>query len=319
MSACDALWDILASVADGTASASESVVVSAHIAVCSECSSALTFLVQSRELLSNIPEVEPPAYLRRAILAVTVGRPSPAQALRAYFAGRPALPRVFALGAAAALLCVAIPAIRFDNTTEIASNSPKPTSPVQQPKQEREFAAAVLGPPTPIRTETVTETGDGRGEAADQSPIIVAALRTAPELSRATRTAAGSSPGVALRRRVRIARTGPALSERPFEEPMLPMFDPPMTIGPADVPRTLVAGPISPPEALPQPMPAVAGKSDFHIVLAADSGISPGAVTSLADLRRDLRKEMEFGRGRYAGLDRSDRRAMMVSLIKTRF
>src|SRR6266480_2453646 len=118
---CDEIWDLLSPYADGEASPNEAVAVDAHVAECAACAADLRFLQSTSAALSGMPEVEPPAYLREAILGATVFRPRwsdrLAGALQVWSGRRTGLGLA---GAAAVVLLICLFAMRHDSGIGVA-------------------------------------------------------------------------------------------------------------------------------------------------------------------------------------------------------
>jgi hypothetical protein len=72
---CDRMWDLLSLYADGEASADERILVEDHLRKCPACAKELETLRNTSLLFSSVPAVDPPAYLRQAILDATVNKP----------------------------------------------------------------------------------------------------------------------------------------------------------------------------------------------------------------------------------------------------
>src|SRR5690349_9186401 len=73
---CEQVWDALSAYADGEAGSSETALVEAHLRHCPDCSRELQLMRMTAVSMASVPEVEPPAYLRAAILAATVEKKS---------------------------------------------------------------------------------------------------------------------------------------------------------------------------------------------------------------------------------------------------
>jgi hypothetical protein len=73
---CRAIWPALSLYADTEASDYQRMLVETHVRQCAQCSGELHAMRTASTLLANIAELSPPPYLRKRILAATVGRGS---------------------------------------------------------------------------------------------------------------------------------------------------------------------------------------------------------------------------------------------------
>jgi hypothetical protein len=73
---CEALWDLISLYVDGEAAPDEAAIVERHVSFCPDCARDLNFLREAATLMAETPQVEPPSYLKQAILAATIYRPT---------------------------------------------------------------------------------------------------------------------------------------------------------------------------------------------------------------------------------------------------
>lgn len=293
---CDQVWDLLSVYADGEATPHEAEMVEAHIAVCASCASDLEFLRSTSVSLRDVPEVEPPAMLRQAILAATVNRPTwqdrLAAAARRTFAPAPLrYGALAAAGAAAALTFVMI----HDGGVQVAN-------PVEYHPTTSTMAAA----PKPPTSDTAVSMPPARPFAAVPSRPVTTFARTtvrrysasaeAVRLARANKAAARPS---ALKPRTVVAdRTwnGPSYKikvETPVEHSPDYVDAPPVV---ATAPKAANAGETMETlvGAAPANTDAVATQKGTRIVLAS-SNVDAGAVMTFAALK-SAQKDAENNR-----------------------
>src|SRR5687767_6994724 len=157
---CDTLWPLLSAYADGETSESESARVEGHIAGCGRCSSALSLIQSTTVSLGATREVEPPAYLRGAILAATSLDASPA---RVKLARRP-MRLQWGFGAAA--LAGVLAALVFH------SNQTAVEGPVVNQSPARELAQIPRPAPAPHTDNRPAMTPSSTPEADPTPPAI---------------------------------------------------------------------------------------------------------------------------------------------------
>jgi hypothetical protein len=339
LSSCDAYWDLLSAYADGLSSASESVAVELHVASCPACARDLQFMRETARMLAQTPEVAPPPGLQQAILAATVYRPGWRQRVRdtgRRFAPQP-LRGLALAGSLAAILFVGymgytrqprmpLPSSRQDqgSTTlkpaTIASGKPAGTSPSKT-------AARIVAPPPPAtndarQDEIATELDDLASTNADSSRRVGPIPRNAG--TPATRYTALQP----LRRLATKPHTTLADVIAPSLQPERPAQPDDMQITTADMktPMPMTLGrsdmdPKSPMDTGGKEGEAVSAapsaKSRFALAIQTETSTS-GALVSLAELRRQLRKQNETPQTIHPELHLRGRRDML-DVVKSSF
>jgi len=334
------VWDLLSAYADDEVTPEEAARVEQHVAVCADCARDLRFMRQTATVLASTPEVTPPAGLRQAILAATVYRPTWGQrlqaSLRAVFLP-PTRLRAFGLaGAAAALFGLML---LYRPRPQPLMRAASPTSPLPSRTARRSISAPVVLPLV------------GRPRSSGAKPSSPALFRTAPPkqvIAQAPRLTTalfstpptGSAPRVETPKRATGARAAsaprsngrpenmrgetprmkPGLNESMPADPKAPESEPEERMIPD---RTMTA------DATPMPMkreedvvmPPVAGTPDevYIKVASASRTMSAGTISSLAELRRTLRRDNEAALANSVLFSPKDRPGMMLAVIKTRF
>jgi hypothetical protein len=150
---CDNVWDLLSVYADGETSLEETAMVDTHIAVCCDCARDLAFMRNTSVVLSETPEVEPPATLRASILAATVDRKTLAERVLAGIRGAlaPASLRYGAAAGAAGLLAAV--ALHFGVTDLRSPVEYRPQPQVTARNQATQPELDQLVPPMGIEDE----------------------------------------------------------------------------------------------------------------------------------------------------------------------
>ncbi len=305
---CDALWPHLSAYADGEASDSESARVQAHIAACDQCECALSLIQGTSVSLASTHEVDPPAYLRGAILAATTTLDaSPA---RAKLARRP-MRLQWGFGAAA--LAGVLAALVFH------SNQPSVDMPVMDPTPPRATARnqpaapqiqaenpAIQPDPSIPNDTSVPSSIETAGTGATQENIQ-RDLRTA-ELRQPSQSAPGGLvvieiPRTAGKAAVKVASTGPKPSAKAKPDAPMSVAEnapmPPMDMMPeASAPKIDMAVmstpmPMDLPMNIAENVPAAPAEPIARkIVMTAEPKALPlGQVSSLADLKKSLRQQ----------------------------
>jgi len=294
MMQCDKVWDLLSVYADGEASPQEAAIVEAHVAVCPDCARDLQFMQGTQEVLRDVPEVEPPAMLRSAILAATVNRPSLPERLaigvRKTLAPAPVRYGALAAAGAAAALTAVMLHEGGGPVQNIPLNPPIVASTPAKPGNAPAFGAGtpdvdlidVYEPATPQQARTVAQHRSG------SRPVLRVAQR--PEAP-AKRTQAGS----AARSRDKATVTAAVPTETPGSDDLMnnngapAVASAPKVVDPEPVTRLVAssAGAEMDEADASASRPGSAGSA--RIVLAASAvSLDPQQVATLADLRRSL-------------------------------
>jgi hypothetical protein len=304
---CNRIWDLISLYVDGEAGPEEAKAVEQHTAACLSCAQDLAMLQRTAGVLLRIPETEPPAALRQAILEATVYRPTFADRLRAAVSTllRP-MPVRYSLSAAAGAMVVmgiarlgsgpapvtqvaelpAPPTASFP-TTQPSPSLPAPALPA--PATGREMAALPLA--SEPRTAVVSaKSPHGITPSHPQRVATPASSKTRQEIPSALK--AGSP--AEHRSVVSLIPTTTSIDEKikvptnPSEE-----FVPEI---PPDVMEMMMKsgmmGEMGMTEPMKKPMPAEPAPSSgtAKIVLAASTRISPGQLATLADLKSSLKR-----------------------------
>ncbi len=292
---CEKVWDLLSVYADGEATPQEAAIVETHIATCQDCARDLAFMRGTHDVLQDVPEVEPPATLRSAILAATVNRPSLPQrlALGVRKTLAPAPVRYGALaaaGAAAALTAVILtessgPVLQTPSNPPIVAASPvQPhTQPSVTPERPEVDLLDVYEPPaaTTRVAANVERRTSRRTLRMAQQPVRTALRSTSkPSFVRAAskgNPTAATAPEITASDDLHQPAGGAALTNE--------------TIASDPEPTTRIIASSS--ENPSTPASSASGGADMNrsarIVLTASAvALDPQQVATLADLRRSL-------------------------------
>lgn len=314
---CAEYWDLLSAYVDGECDPEDARLVELHIAECESCARDLAFLRETSAFLYSLPLAEPDPALREAILRSTTRRPSwREEALRAFSVALS--PRRIALtGAAAAISLIAILAWRMAPPAwqlHAGPNSISGAGPVTQPGP----SVAAARPARPERTDLVqappkaAETASGSPRA---SVVKLARNTSVPNLK--TTQPARSLPA---ERAVQVPG-GPAPNGAKSDavEPEVPLPAPSVVTEPE--PEPMESKPrFATGTLLVADAPAPTGDREPSArLVTASATLSPGALSSLADLRRDLHRDQEAARARFEEGISASRPEVTVSLYKTRF
>lgn len=334
---CEEIWDLLSVYADGEATPEESARVEHHITECQRCARDLAFLRETARALEETPEIAPPPGLRDAILAATIYRPSWPERVRAALGGALAPVRRHALAlagtAAAGFLCALLlfrspsspPAVwtggLSPQTKRLAVN-PTPNPPL--PEEEASSGPAFVPPrpaprlpaaPPPVRILTadvrLAESSRPRALAfARQKSNIVAT-----GASRRASTPPGSREEMHVKP-VPHVDTTPASSTEEAEEMEMRMAETMterMKSGESLTERAGMKTAAAPPSSASPP------NLGRLTLVATSMTVDPGSVSTLADLRRSLRREQENLRIRGSLYTPGERNTVTLDVIKTRF
>ena len=293
---CDQVWDLLSAYADGETNPHETEMVKAHIAVCASCAADLEFLQSTSVSLRHVPEVEPPAMLRQAILAATVQRPTwqdrLAAAARRTFAPAPLrYGALAAAGAAAALTFVMIHdgGMQLANPVEYRPTSPAVAA-VREP--QRTETAVAMPPAHPLSGAPTRNVASFARATSRRSRPATLAVRIARAPIAGVRPTASKSHG----QMADLSNSGPNFKvkvENPADRTPDIVDAPPViasapaTSGAGREMETLVGA--APTDAQP-----VATQKGNRIILAS-STVDAGAVMTLAALK-NAQKDQETGR-----------------------
>ncbi len=319
---CDKVWDLLSVYADGETSTHETTVVEAHIAQCADCARDLQFMQSTHAVLQDVPEVEPPAALRSAILAATVDRLSLTERL-ATAVRRTLAPTPVRYGAIAAAGAAALTAVVLNSGNNPVHYNPRtpqsiaaaPTMPntaggdpnaptldlldVYQPD-----AAPAATPSLRVRLDshrTTTRTASLR--PGTSSAPIRTATRTSPRPSATTSPTTTSADD--------NDKTAPVSSEPTYSE--LPAIEPEPT-------RTIVAALGSGTDTPEAERTNTNDPASPRIVLTASAAaMDPEQIATLADLRRALSHRAADSSGNPTTANRGRDRQIRLNVIKGSF
>jgi len=300
---CDKVWDLLSVYADGEATPHEAAMVEGHVAVCPNCARDLKFMQGTHQVLQDVPEVEPPATLRTAILAATVYRPNFGQRLVTAVRKTltPAPVRYGALAAAGAAAALTALVLRNGENVPVAPNATPPV--------------VATAPTTPSVPAMAAEPDVDLLDAYE--PPAVAASREIHQ--RRPRRQPIALASVALPRsrpahpKTTAALRNTAHSSRDASEEGVPE-DLPQASAPTDINVTqpdpepvtrLVAGAPSEPSYEPSAEAVSGAARSTRIVLTASAmALDPQQVATLADLRKNLSRGENEDRAALAKLTR---------------
>lgn len=334
---CDSLWDLLSAYADGETTPDEAALVEQHVAVCSACARDLLFMRQAASALADTPEVSPPPDLRQAILTATIYRPTWRQRLQTALCPLFASPvRMSALGLAGVAVIVLglmrmpwqrpLPSTPTEAGT--SSSAPSITRLAERPESPR--PSMIQREPAPKRPLAISPASRPRNmerllARANSSWTAAHAASQARPTSRADRTREETRrlpPGPRGGHRTEDgepSRLRPSLIAPTPAEPSA------MERAPEEVktPERMVTAdlmPLPPRREEDEERPRADTSDAIQIKLASASRtMSAGPVSSLADLRRTLRRENEATLSNVALFSPGDRPGMMLAVIKTRF
>lgn len=314
---CAEYWDLLSAYVDGECDPEDARLVELHIAECASCARDLAFLRETSAFLYSLPLAEPDPALREAILRSTTRRPSwREEALRALSAALS--PRRIALTGAAATVCViAVLAWRMAPPAwqlHAGPNSISGTGPSAQPSPS--VAAGLPARPEPTaRVQAAPRTAETAHGTPRASVVKLAKNTPVPNLK--TAQPARSQPSE------RAVQTpggpGPTGTKSDAVEPMVPAPAP--SVVPEPEPEPVESKPrFATGTLLVADAPAATGDREPPArLVTASATLSPGALSSLADLRRDLHRDQEAARARFEEGITASRPEVTVSLYKTRF
>ena len=304
---CDSLWPLLSAYSDGETTESESARVEGHIVECGRCSSALSLIQNTSVSLATTREVEPPAYLRGAILAAASLDASPGKVKLAR------RPMRLQWGFGAAALAGVLAALVFHtNQTAIEIPDVNQTSPRElaqiprpAPTQDTDKRPAMTPSSTPDNDPTAPAIETATAEVQDR---ISERDITTLELPRPVQSAPNVTGLIVLPRKttvpqIKVATGGSKPSHKPKVDapmtvaenaPMAPMDMMPEAAAPK-IDMAVMSTPMpmeiatNPAEPVP---PAAAEPVARKIILTAEPKSLPvGQISSLADLKKSLRQQ----------------------------
>ena len=332
---CEEIWDALSATADGSATAAEAAAADAHLRHCRRCASDRRLIHQLTLALQKTPEPIPPHGLRESILRATVlrigWRERAVQVLGSY-RSRPSAHSLAFAGAAAILLLVVVinngrspeelnPATGSPIASRIRQDDPEPSSTTQatplaerasRPRFQIASAASLERDrsrpafPVPRVSESVAGPEINRAELSEpripNSPTHSPTPIDAPDSDRAVAASAGIDANPRIERSV---------------------LDPPPPLASSRDPLR-VARAEERPSPAPSPntteMEASAGNnSPTTYTMEARGSIDPGAVASLADLKRTLQKDDEEESLPAGAFRMNDRREVRLAVHTSRF
>ena len=336
---CEQIWDALSAYSDGTATRDQAARVEDHLSRCGRCSRDLNLLRRvTPTLLKSDPPV-PPGRLREEILAATVYRPSWIQKLRTS-AGIP-LNYQWGLGGAAACASLAIVLISSQRAPLVAPiNDPSPQAGLQRtaalpPEAARAAAspvradAAIPAAMTEESAETLVGDPVRPSKAVDGAvwkAVVPEADLTVVEHPVSRSASPSPIPALSMARRAEAPETeraAPSLKE-PVSEPRIVRtpVDPPVTPDSRSEPLRVARAedrPLPPPAPEVREMQASATPGQpAAYTMEAKSSLDPGAVASLADLRRTMQREPEEEPAP-ANFRMNDRRELRLAVHTSRF
>lgn len=322
LNTCDSLWDLLSAYADGLASSAESTAVELHVSECSSCARDLDFMRETARVLAMTPEVSPPPGLQQAILAATIYLPDWKQRLAGAIGSLLPQPSIRGLAAAGSLgILLLVGYVAYTRQPTLSPPAPS-RSDTLQPRKPEMVAAITPTTSQPPRNVTKTAPARSRDDSAELdldsrwdsivansagNPVRPAAAHfplTPASFRRGGAPKTRLAPAPPFRRPAQSAHSNVADAIAPSLQPERPAEPDGMEITTADMktpmPMNVVArsdmDPMGPTKAggkdaesgtaAPSPKP--------HFSLAVQTDTSPsGAIVSLAELRRQLRKQNE--------------------------
>lgn len=327
---CEAIWDLLSAYADGEVTPEEARTVETHIAVCPECARDLQFMRETSQLLAHTPEIAPPPGLREAIFAVTTRRPTWRERVRTALglSGVPRYRRLAWVGSAACALALIgagwVALLRPDTSGNRLTIQPPPlyfehapehAAPAHSERQESRSLASRPPSTSPVRASSrATQTaGLSRPRVSAPAERLVSVSSRSP----VRRLNAQKPP---KRAETLVSSPQPSDSEiiaREDSEKIDPRTDMQTPTDPGTIITTAEHKTEVPP-ASPSESPR-AGTDRATLRLVASTPADLEAISSLADLRRKLRREQanDAIRGETFALNRA--REVRLDFIKTRF
>lgn len=290
---CDKVWDLLSVFADGETDPHETALVQAHISVCADCARDLQFMQGTHQVLQDVPEVEPPASLRSAILAATVGRPTLTERLATAVRRTltPAPVRYGALAAAGAAAALTAISLRDGNNPVqyVPSNAPVVANAPAAPETGNTLTQGPELNLIEVYDQPKANTTSSRRVRRQVSGARqVASVSQDP---RATHTARRSNGALNGTRSATAANTKqPTLSDDlNAPEPANGGYGASYASDPEPPTRVIASGAAASMETSPEAPATPAADRPAKIILTASAAaLDPNQVATLAELRRSL-------------------------------
>ena len=325
---CENLWEALCALADSSAGA-DSERLRAHLRDCPLCVRDLEVLRQINSSFGFGEPPYPPHNLRDRILAATVNRPSLAARLRAISTSirLPAYGRFAVASAACAVLLFAVSTFSSQNDFALTPEMPA-ANPVKTLARLPSDVQAPHRFTTPgIETDRPAAVKPARLDAPHESasaPLIIARTappRIAPEAMAAT--ARSVAPVSSDSRRIEMPEpekaAPPSMETTPEPRLERESVDPPVAPDRPQEPARIARAEERPlPEPETKSMYASSGSGQAAYTMEAKSTMDPGAVATLADLRRTLNRETESDQAPGA-FRKDDLREVRLSVHTSRF
>jgi hypothetical protein len=328
---CEAIWDMLSAYADGEATPEEARIVEAHVAACLDCARDLQFMRETSQMLALTPEIAPPPGLQEAILAATTRRPTWRERVRTALS-RSSAPRYRRLAwvgsAACALALIGAGWITLRQPDSPSSRLAMQSPPIyfeRQPEPETSVPAPSQAS-RPLASGSSSISPARVSSRATQTAGLSRVRPSAPALRLASDSASSRSPLRRLNAPNPVKRTETHVASPPSDTEVTAREDSEKidsrtdTQNPTD-PGTLITTvehKTEVPPARPSESPRDAtDRTTIRLVASAPADLE--AISSLADLRRTLRREQASGGtwGETYALNRT--REVRLDFIKTRF
>ncbi len=289
---CDQVWDLLSVYADGETNPHETTMVEDHIASCESCAADLAFLQSTSVSLRDVPEVEPPASLRHAILAATVNRPTWQDRLAAA-ARRTLVPAplrygaLAAAGAAAALTFVMIHdgGVQLNNPVEYKPSAPA----VAEVRTQPQLNTAISMPPAhPLSGAPTRTIGTFARTTSQRSNSTLATVRLASAASPSAKNGAlkprpETAAPITVSPAFKLKVQDPGTNGGDFNDAPPVVASTPANTVDSHGPETLVgSAPVD---------ESLGSQKGSRIILASSTTVDAGGVATLADLRRSLKDQ----------------------------
>lgn len=329
---CEAIWDLLSAYADGEVTPEEARTVETHIAACPECARDLQFMRETSQLLAHTPEIAPPPGLREAIFAVTTRRPPWRERVRAALglSGAPRYRRLAWVGSAACALALIgagwVALLQPDSPGSRLTMQPPPlyfehapehAAPAHSESQESRSLASSTPSASPARASS----------RATQTAGLSRPRVSAPAERLASASASSRSPVRRLNAQNPTKRAEtPVSSPPPSDTEIIAREDSEKIDSRTDMQKPTDPGTIIitaehktevPPASTSESPRAGTDRTTLRLVASAPADLE--AISSLADLRRTLRREQANDAMRMETYALNRAREVRLDFIKTRF
>ncbi len=334
---CEEIWDALSANVDGCATAAEAAAAESHLRNCRRCAADHRLMQRIASVLPKSAQPIPPHGLRESILRTTVLRVGWRARLANPFTASPGqlrVPNLVFAGAAALLLMVVF-----------VTNSQVPQELTPDRQSQPSQVASRFNRDSPAAPQPSVQALEPGQSSRLDIPSRIAS--TATLTTNATTTLFGSAfaarsmesalpPSQGLRFPRSATRQPSAMDPPDSDKPVVgatevdanpridrAVFDPPASPESTHEPLRIARAedrPLPPPAREVTEMQASAGSGPPNAyTMEAKGSLDPGAVASLADLKRTLQKDAEEESLPGAAFRMNDRREVRLAVHTSRF